>query len=227
MKIDRQASTLHKRGSSFSSLGTCLLLALAAGIAWASEASLVVPVEPDEPSAPHAGLDAVPSLPGGPGDSPPLISLRSREETDTDGDGVPGGLGRSTETSLEDPSDGAGLSAVRRGEPMLPTIRFGFGSIFLDPASVSALNEVANLLKENAEIILEVGGHTDNQGPARLNQKISLDRAEAVKAYLVSRGVPASRLITKGYGKIHPIASNRDAAGRARNRRVEFKVVLP
>ena len=224
MKIDRQASTLHRRGSSFSSLGTCLLLALAAGIAWATEASLVVPVEPDEPSAPHAGLDARPSLPGGPGDSPPLISLRTREGTVSVGHGVPD---RYPETSLEDPSDGAGLSAVRRGEPMLPTIRFGFGSSLIDPASVSALNEVANLLKENAEIILEVGGHTDNQGPARLNQKISLDRAEAVKAYLVSRGVPASRLITKGYGKIHPIASNRDAAGRAQNRRVEFKVVLP
>jgi OOP family OmpA-OmpF porin len=89
------------------------------------------------------------------------------------------------------------------------------------------LNEVAEILRENPHITVEIGGHTDTTGPSKRNRAISLRRAEQVKQYLISQGVPASRMTTKGYGEVHPIASNRHADGRAENRRIEFKVLAP
>ncbi len=144
---------------------------------------------------------------------------------DDDGDGVPDGLDKCPETSLEAEADEAGCSRVQRGDVVLPTVRFRLGSTKIAPGSSPALNKVAEILRQNPNIRVEIGGHTDNEGPARLNRKISLHRAEAVKSYLVSQGVPASRMVTKGYGEVHPIASNRHADGRAMNRRIEFKVL--
>lgn len=146
---------------------------------------------------------------------------------DTDEDGVPDGLDECPETSMKADADASGCSRLQRGEIELPTIRFRIGVTRLAPGSSPDLDELATLLKENPDLVVEIGGHTDNEGPARLNRKISLERAEAVKAYLVSRGVPASRMAAKGYGEVHPIATNRYAEGRARNRRIEFKVLPP
>jgi len=67
-----------------------------------------------------------------------------------------------------------------------------------------------------------IHGHTDNVGGAKKNMTLSLGRAEAVKTYIVSRGVSASRITTKGYGFTKPIADNSKAEGRAKNRRIEF-----
>ncbi len=142
---------------------------------------------------------------------------------DTDGDGVADGLDKCPDTSPEAEADESGCSWVQKGEIVLPTIRFGVGSANLAPGSSPALNEVAEILKQNPDVTVEIGGHTDNEGPARLNRKISLERAEEVKRYLAARGVPAARMVTKGYGEVHPIASNRHAEGRAQNRRIELK----
>jgi OOP family OmpA-OmpF porin len=68
-------------------------------------------------------------------------------------------------------------------------------------------------------------GHTDNIGSKEYNQKLSVRRAEAVKAYLVSKGIEPNRIYTEGKGLTQPIADNRTAAGRAKNRRVEIEVV--
>ena len=96
------------------------------------------------------------------------------------------------------------------------------------PGSSPALNEVAETLKQNPDVTVEIGGHTDNEGPARLNRTISLERAEQVKHYLAARrGVPTARMATKGYGEVHPIASNRYAEGRAQNRRIELEILPP
>jgi OOP family OmpA-OmpF porin len=146
---------------------------------------------------------------------------------DTDGDGVPDGLDECPETSLEEETDASGCSRVQRGEFVFPTIRFRLGSRTIAPGSSPALDEVADILRQNPDLTVEIGGHTDNEGPARLNRKISLQRAEAVRAYLVSLGVSSSRLLTKGYGEVHPIATNRTSEGRARNRRIEFTVLTP
>ncbi|MFZ1180207.1 MAG: OmpA family protein [Herbaspirillum sp.] len=102
---------------------------------------------------------------------------------------------------------------------------FDFDKAVLKPAGKSKLNElVANLKDLNLEVIIAVG-HTDYIGSVAYNQKLSERRAEAVKAYLVANGVESDRVYTKGKGKSQPIADNKTAAGRAKNRRVEIEVV--
>ncbi len=167
------------------------------------------------------GIDQCPATPIG------VLVDEKGCRVDSDGDGVPDVIDRCPDTNLDDRPDESGCSAVQRGQFVLPAIRFGIGSTEIRPGSSPALDEVAGILKQNPDIVVEIGGHTDTEGPAKVNRAISLQRAEQVKAYLVSQGVPASRLTTKGYGEVHPIASNRDAAGRAKNRRIEFKVLAP
>jgi OOP family OmpA-OmpF porin len=165
------------------------------------------------------GIDECPATPMG-----AIVDERGCR-VDTDGDGVADGLDKCPDTSQEAEADESGCSWVQTGEIVLPTIRFGAGSTNLAPGSSPVLNKVAEILKQNPEVTIEIGGHTDNEGPARLNRKISLDRAEEVKGYLAARGVPTARMVTKGYGEVHPIASNRHAEGRVQNRRIELKVV--
>jgi OOP family OmpA-OmpF porin len=82
------------------------------------------------------------------------------------------------------------------------------------------------VLNTRKEIFLiEIAGHTDNVGPADQNRALSQKRAEAVVKYLVDKGVDKSRLIAKGYGPDKPIADNKDAKGKQKNRRVEFVIL--
>lgn len=102
---------------------------------------------------------------------------------------------------------------------------FDFDKSVLKPEGKAKLNEVVAKLKDiNLEAVVATG-HTDSIGTVAYNQKLSVRRAEAVKAYLVSHGVPADRIYVSGKGKSQPIASNKTAAGRAKNRRVDVEVV--
>jgi OOP family OmpA-OmpF porin len=103
-------------------------------------------------------------------------------------------------------------------------IFFATGSFKLLPKSYRPLNEVAKILKEDANLKLDISGHTDNQGKPEKNQALSEKRANAVMAYLKDKAVEESRLTTAGYGDKHPIVSNKTAKGRAQNRRVELKL---
>ncbi len=102
---------------------------------------------------------------------------------------------------------------------------FDFDKAVLKPEGKAKLDDLTAKLKATAlEVIIAIG-HTDAVGSSEYNQKLSVRRAEAVKAYLVSKGIEPNRVYTEGKGKSQPIASNSTAEGRAKNRRVEIEVV--
>ncbi len=102
---------------------------------------------------------------------------------------------------------------------------FDFDKAVLKPDGKAKLDDLASKLKGmNLEVVIAVG-HTDSIGSDAYNQKLSVRRAEAVKGYLVSKGVEANRVYTEGKGKKQPVADNKTSAGRAKNRRVEIEVV--
>lgn len=102
---------------------------------------------------------------------------------------------------------------------------FDFDKSVIKPAGKEKLDDLIGKIKEiNLEVIIAVG-HTDSVGSDSYNQKLSVRRSEAVKAYLVSKGIDASRVYTEGKGEKQPVASNKTAEGRAKNRRVEIEVV--
>jgi len=102
---------------------------------------------------------------------------------------------------------------------------FDFGKSTLKPEAKAKLDDlVAKTAGVNLEVIIAVG-HTDNVGSDAFNQKLSVARAEAVKAYLVGKGVEKNRVYTEGKGEKQPVADNKTAEGRAKNRRVEIEVV--
>lgn len=102
---------------------------------------------------------------------------------------------------------------------------FDFDKATLKPEGKAKLDDLSSKIKDiTLEVIIAVG-HTDSKGSDAYNQKLSLRRAEAVKAYLVSKGIEANRVYTEGKGKKQPVADNATAEGRAKNRRVEIEVV--
>jgi OOP family OmpA-OmpF porin len=102
---------------------------------------------------------------------------------------------------------------------------FDFDKSVLKPEGKSKLTELAGKLKDvNLEAIVATG-HTDSVGKAEYNQKLSVRRAESVKAFLVSSGIAADRIYISGKGATQPVADNKSADGRAKNRRVEIEVV--
>ena len=102
---------------------------------------------------------------------------------------------------------------------------FDFDKAVLKPAGKASLDDLSSKLQGiNLEVIIAVG-HTDAVGTDAYNQKLSIRRAESVKAYLQSKGIEANRIYTEGKGEKQPVAENKSAAGRAKNRRVEIEVV--
>ena len=103
-------------------------------------------------------------------------------------------------------------------------IFFATGSSKLLPKSYQSLKEVAQILKDNPSYKIDVDGYTDNTGTEDKNQVLSEKRAGSVKAYLISNGIDNSRITATGHGINDPIADNKTAVGRAKNRRVEMKL---
>ncbi len=137
--------------------------------------------------------------------------------------------------------DGALVAAAAPASPAAPVVAapvptsekvtfaadafFDFDKSTLKPDGKSKLDDLASKLDSlNLEVIIAVG-HTDSVGSDAYNQKLSIRRAEAVKGYLVNKGVDAKRVYTEGKGEKQPVATNKSAAGRAQNRRVEIEVV--
>ena len=102
-------------------------------------------------------------------------------------------------------------------------VNFKFGTAEISGADpIPVLEEVANIMKAHPDVTVQIQGHTDNVGSDEANQVLSEKRAQAIKDYLIRRGVPAERMVPKGFGEAKPIDTNDTELGRARNRRTEF-----
>ncbi len=157
---------------------------------------------------------------------------------DSDGDGVADKLDKCPNTPSGTVVDGSGCPLVvpapvikekvivteadrKIVNEAIKNLEFDLGKATIRAKSYPTLNKVAALLVEK-NFSLKLAGHTDNTGSMALNLRLSKDRAESVKAYLVSQGANPSRIEATGYGPNQPIATNKTAAGRQKNRRVEF-----
>ncbi len=174
------------------------------------------------PDTDHDGIndeeDKCPTVPG-------VARYQGCPIPDTDGDGV---------NDEEDKCPNQPGPASNFGCPVIPqaqieivnksakNIFFAFGSAKLLGKSFPSLNNVVRLLKDNPTYRVDISGHTDTVGTAERNHTLSHARADAVKAYFISQGIDESRMTAEGYGFDRPIASNKTAAGRAKNRRVEM-----
>ena len=141
--------------------------------------------------------------------------------------------GYNPRTVIVDPKDIGPDNKVQRdiiltpsGETMrLHNLIFPQGKAVIDPKSYEELDEVAQMMKENSKMVIQLEGHTDNQGSAKANMELSESRVAAVKKYLVSKGIAKDRIKTKAYGGSQPLANEMTQEARAMNRRFEMRVL--
>lgn len=166
-----------------------------------------------------------------------LTNNINKVTTDSDNDGVADFYDKCTGTPAGTTVDGSGCPLVmpttdgkiiyvteadqKVVKEAVDNLEFDFNSIRLRPSSYPSLNTLARLLIDKG-FKLKLEGHTDNVGPTDVNLRFSHDRAEAIRTYLISRGVNPSKIEAIGYGREKPIASNSTPEGRQQNRRVEF-----
>ncbi|MDF5690240.1 OmpA family protein [Aquirufa sp. WAEICH-18A] len=118
------------------------------------------------------------------------------------------------------------MAPIAKGSSMtINNLFFETGKATLTAESDPELKRIVQVMQENATLQIEISGHTDNTGSDELNNKLSQDRADAVKNYLINLGVKSDRIRTKGYGKTKPKADNSTEEGRQMNRRVEFAIL--
>ena len=129
-------------------------------------------------------------------------------------------LFRSQEVTFTAESLAAALTAS--GAVAVRDILFDTGKATIQPSSAATLTMIADMLKANPDVALEIQGHTDNVGAPAANLALSRERAASVKAALVKAGIEGERLTTAGFGDTRPVAENTTDEGRARNRRVEL-----
>ncbi len=148
-------------------------------------------------------------------------------EIDTDKDGIPDWCDNCpTVAGLK---ENKGCPAIKREvrntlQKAMSGIEFETGKAKIKKSSYKMLDQIAKIFIENPTYKVEIQGHTDNVGKPAANLRLSDERANAVRDYLIDKGVPAKQLTAKGYGDTMPIASNKTKAGRAKNRRVEFVI---
>ncbi len=105
-------------------------------------------------------------------------------------------------------------------------INFDFNKSTLKPSSYPKLEQMVQIMNEYPDYSLSIAGHTDSKGDDNYNLRLSYERAAAARKYMLSKGIAAERIESRGYGETHPIADNKTAAGQAKNRRVDFDPYL-
>jgi outer membrane protein OmpA-like peptidoglycan-associated protein len=141
--------------------------------------------------------------------------------------------GYNPRTVIVDPKDIGADNRIQRNITLIPsgeTMRlnnliFPQGKSSIDPKSFGELDEVAQMMKENSKMVIQLEGHTDNQGSSKANMKLSEDRVEAVKKYLVGKNIAKDRVKTKAFGGSQPLSNELTQDARAFNRRVEMRVL--
>jgi outer membrane protein OmpA-like peptidoglycan-associated protein/Tol biopolymer transport system component len=114
---------------------------------------------------------------------------------------------------------------VKGNTATINNLFFDLGKATLKPESEPELKRILQVMKENTSLVIEISGHTDNTGSDEINNKLSLERANAVKENLLKGGIDQARIKTKGYGKSKPKADNATEEGRQINRRVEIEIL--
>lgn len=133
------------------------------------------------------------------------------------------------EQELRRRTAGTDVQVIRQGDELVlrmpSNVTFDTDQSAIQPQFRTTLDQVADVLRQYNQTLVDVYGHTDSQGSDAYNQDLSERRARSVADYLVMRGVDSRRIGTRGFGESQPIASNDTAEGRAANRRVEIKIV--
>jgi len=155
--------------------------------------------------------------------TPEPATVPAAADIDSDGDGVFDSKDQCPDTPKGLKVDAVGC--IIEQTVVLRAVNFDFGSDRLTSEAKGTLDLLARSMALQKALTIEIAGHTDSLGPQSFNLLLSQKRANAVKEYLVAHGVEAERLNAEGYGEFNPIANNNTEAGRAENRRVEFKVL--
>jgi OmpA-OmpF porin, OOP family len=175
------------------------------------------------------GVDVCPGTPRG-----ALVDAKGCP-SDSDGDGVADGIDKCADTPRELAVDDNGcpipVSEIGQqfidGKSVAFNVDFASAKSEILPTSHDAINRVGEVLSDWPDAEVEIGGYTDSQGTEAFNKKLSKERAESVKKYLVDNfpKIRAGNLSTKGYGESDPVGDNATAEGRAQNRRVQFTLM--
>ncbi len=144
-------------------------------------------------------------------------------EADTDGDGIPDSKDNCPNKPGSSVNGGCPETSVSEPSFNYKNILFEFNSSVLKTSSYSVLDEIAREMKKFPSMSFNLNGHSSAEGTDQRNMTLSVDRATAVKSYLVAAGINANNLITKGFGESMPLTSNDTESGRQLNRRVEIK----
>jgi OOP family OmpA-OmpF porin len=134
--------------------------------------------------------------------------------------------------SLEMPEATDGAYTIEYTITVTPPRTFTLNNVFFDlakstlrPESNKELDQLAEYMNRKKTLVIEIAGHTDNTGKDDANQKLSEDRANAVRQYLLKKGIAAERVTAKGYGASQPAADNDTEAGKQKNRRTEVRII--
>jgi outer membrane protein OmpA-like peptidoglycan-associated protein len=179
------------------------------------------PVDSDRDGVPD-GIDKCLNTPAG----TEVDTAGCQRASDSDSDGIDDTKDKCPGTSSGTRVDAAGcpiLFIEARQPVVLKGVTFETGRSALRTDSYTILDMVATSLINNPDINVEISGHTDNTGSAATNLRLSQARADAVRAYLATKGVAPERMVAKGYGPQQAVAPNTTPAGRALNRRVELR----